>query len=141
MADSINFESKTWVDAESTGTAITSQELNRIENALKSLTSAVNALQDEVYRYKIYTGSRTCTNWVGQEVCLFLDSEFQSMFGRRYDPSKDYIGVACADNDSYDKSLYTIKYYPQSSHNIFVATSSVDNKNVDISYFLALAKF
>lgn len=45
---SLSFSKKTWEDTATSGTPITAAELNRLENAISSLTTAVNNLQDSV---------------------------------------------------------------------------------------------
>lgn len=45
---SLSFTKKTWTDNATSGTPITAAELNRLENAISSLTTAVNNLQDSV---------------------------------------------------------------------------------------------
>lgn len=45
---SLSFSKKTWTDTATSGTPITAAELNRLENAISSLTTAVNNLQDSV---------------------------------------------------------------------------------------------
>lgn len=47
---SLSFSKKTWEDTATSGTPITAAELNRLENAISSLTTAVNNLQDSVSR-------------------------------------------------------------------------------------------
>lgn len=47
---SLSFSKKTWTDTATSGTPITATELNRLENAISSLTTAVNNLQDSVYQ-------------------------------------------------------------------------------------------
>lgn len=47
---SISFSKKTWADTATSGTPITAADLNRLENAISSLTTAVNNLQDSVTR-------------------------------------------------------------------------------------------
>lgn len=47
---SLSFTKKTWTDNATSGTPITAAELNRLENAISSLTTAVNNLQDSVSR-------------------------------------------------------------------------------------------
>ena len=44
----LSFSKKTWTDNATSGTPITAAELNRLENAISSLTTAVNNLQDSV---------------------------------------------------------------------------------------------
>ena len=44
----LSFSKKTWTDTATSGTPITAAELNRLENAISSLTTAVNNLQDSV---------------------------------------------------------------------------------------------
>lgn len=48
---SLSFSKKTWTDNATSGTPITAAELNRLENAISSLTTAVNNLQDSVYKW------------------------------------------------------------------------------------------
>ena len=45
---SLSFSKKTWEDNATSGTPITAAELNRLENAISNLTTAVNNLQDSV---------------------------------------------------------------------------------------------
>lgn len=45
---SLSFSKKTWEDTATSGTPITAAELNRLENAISNLTTAVNNLQDSV---------------------------------------------------------------------------------------------
>lgn len=45
---SLSFSKKTWKDNATSGTPITAAELNRLENAISNLTTAVNNLQDSV---------------------------------------------------------------------------------------------
>ena len=45
---SLSFSKKTWTDTATSGTPITAADLNRLENAISSLTTAVNNLQDSV---------------------------------------------------------------------------------------------
>lgn len=45
---SLSFTKKTWADNATSGTPVTAAELNRLENAISSLTTAVNNLQDSV---------------------------------------------------------------------------------------------
>lgn len=47
---SLSFSKKTWEDNATSGTPITAAELNRLENAISNLTTAVNNLQDSVSR-------------------------------------------------------------------------------------------
>ena len=49
---SLSFSKKTWTDNATSGTPITAAELNRLENAISSLTTAVNNLQDSVSLYE-----------------------------------------------------------------------------------------
>ena len=44
----IEFTPKTWVDDETTGTPITAQDMNRLEQAIQDLSTSVNTLQDSV---------------------------------------------------------------------------------------------
>lgn len=48
---SLSFSKKTWTDTATSGTPITAAELNRLENAISSLTTAVNNLQDSVSKW------------------------------------------------------------------------------------------
>lgn len=51
---SLSFSKKTWTDTATSGTPITATELNRLENAISSLTTAVNNLQDSVSPLKTF---------------------------------------------------------------------------------------
>lgn len=76
---SLSFSKKTWEDNATSGTPITAAELNRLENAISNLTTAVNNLQDSVSNevFASYDGvsvtvtpSRDCTilavcGWAG----------------------------------------------------------------------------
>ena len=49
-ASNIEFTPKTWVDDETTGTTITAEDMNRLEQAIQDLSTSVNTLQDSVSR-------------------------------------------------------------------------------------------
>lgn len=55
---SLSFSKKTWEDNATSGTPITAAELNRLENAISNLTTAVNNLQDSVSRRQTRLGDR-----------------------------------------------------------------------------------
>lgn len=94
---SLSFSKKTWTDTATSGTPITAAELNRLENAISSLTTAVNNLQDSVsHEPKIYIGSLV-TNPVDDSVCMFTDNEFISKFGRSFNFTTDFIDVINGD--------------------------------------------
>lgn len=48
LASAVSFAKKTWKDGSGGGTPITAAELNRLEQGVADLTSAVNALRDSV---------------------------------------------------------------------------------------------
>lgn len=50
LASQVSFAKKTWKDGSGGGTPITAAELNRLEQGVADLTSAVNALRDSVSR-------------------------------------------------------------------------------------------
>lgn len=54
---SLSFSKKTWEDNATSGTPITAAELNRLENAISNLTTAVNNLQDSVSLKQLYSGT------------------------------------------------------------------------------------
>ena len=54
---SLSFSKKTWEDNATSGTPITAAELNRLENAISNLTTAVNNLQDSVSLTVLYSGT------------------------------------------------------------------------------------
>lgn len=58
---SLSFSKKTWTDTATSGTPITAAELNRLENAISSLTTAVNNLQDSVSPKLLATTSGAAT--------------------------------------------------------------------------------
>ena len=60
---SLSFSKKTWTDTATSGTPITAAELNRLENAISSLTTAVNNLQDSVYQTDLIART-TSTSYV-----------------------------------------------------------------------------
>lgn len=65
---SLSFSKKTWTDTATSGTPITAAELNRLENAISSLTTAVNNLQDSVSVKVLYNNAQwriyTVSNYV-----------------------------------------------------------------------------
>lgn len=61
---SLSFSKKTWTDNATSGTPITAAELNRLENAISSLTTAVNNLQDSVSPKVLWDGSKANGNFV-----------------------------------------------------------------------------
>lgn len=62
---SLSFSKKTWTDTATSGTPITAAELNRLENAISSLTTAVNNLQDSVSSISFYYATiiRSGSDW------------------------------------------------------------------------------
>lgn len=76
---SLSFSKKTWTDNATSGTPITATELNRLENAISSLTTAVNNLQDSVTPK--YTDNTTgVTGWEGSVITTFLSSNMLGLY-------------------------------------------------------------
>lgn len=76
---SLSFSKKTWTDNATSGTPITAAELNRLENAISSLTAAVNNLQDSVTpKYSDNTAS--VTGWAGSVITTYLSSSMLGLY-------------------------------------------------------------
>lgn len=68
---SLTFTKKTWTDNATSGTPITAAELNRLENAISSLTAAVNNLQDSVTHYNTKNKQWNQNNWSILQLHMF----------------------------------------------------------------------
>lgn len=80
---SLSFTKKTWTDNATSGTPITAAELNRLENAISSLTTAVNNLQDSVSHASGKAGSVSYFKTAGIVIvsCLFVRVTIGSSWG------------------------------------------------------------
>lgn len=135
---SLSFSKKTWTDTATSGTPITAAELNRLENAISSLTTAVNNLQDSVSRINVYTGSKvinTRESWA----ILFTRQEFMSTFGRTFSNAYDSISVMNGDGKANNITVFGVTYYP-SDQSLVVALSAKGNGSFRINYTVVLAK-
>lgn len=80
---SLSFSKKTWTDTATLGTPITAAELNRLENAISSLTTAVNNLQDSVSNTP--TGNTyNVIGWAGFITTTFLSSNMLGLYAYIY---------------------------------------------------------
>ena len=68
---SLSFSQKTWEDNATSGTPITAAELNRLENAISNLTTAVNNLQDSVTHYDTKNKQWNQNNWSILQIHMF----------------------------------------------------------------------
>lgn len=68
---SLSFTKKTWTDNATSGTPITAAELNRLENAISSLTTAVNNLQDSVSNVPV-SNTINVAGWTGTVTTSYL---------------------------------------------------------------------
>ena len=68
---SLSFSQKTWEDNATSGTPITAAELNRLENAISNLTTAVNNLQDSVSHYDTKNKQWNQNNWSILQIHMF----------------------------------------------------------------------
>lgn len=83
----LSFSKKTWTDNATSGTPITAAELNRLENAISSLTTAVNNLKDSVHASVLSTETMTkgsaihipdLYKWMVIGVCVPVDAGNES---------------------------------------------------------------
>ena len=75
----------------------------------------------------------------GHEARLFTGDEFAEMFGRRFDMTKDYIGVMNADGTAANAYLDSVTHF-SASGNIWVGVPGVPNGNpVRLNYLVVLA--
>ena len=97
---SLSFSKKTWEDNATSGTPITAAELNRLENAISNLTTAVNNLQDSVSHTVLYKNAKgTTTNFVLSEAVTdfeYVDIYYRSGVVRMY--PADYVTVVLSAN-------------------------------------------
>ena len=121
---SLSFTKKTWTDNATSGTPLTAAELNRLENAISNLTTAVNNLQDSVTQgcKHIFCGSivRTIESDVYHaRAHLWNASECQSTFGYQFNATTDCC--ICMNGDyaaiNWVKAMYT--YYTASERCLY----------------------
>ena len=122
-------------DSNSFATTVT----DSIEKA-EGNASKVAAALDNVA--KIFVGTIVSTvdsssTASGHEVKLFTGSDFAAKFGRRFDKSKDYVGVMNADSAAANVYLDSATYF--TSGNIWVGVpGGVDGSSIRINYLVVL---
>lgn len=80
---SLSFTKKTWTDNATSGTPITAAELNRLENAISSLTTAVNNLQDSVTP-KYSNSTAGVPGWAGSITVTYLPHNMIGLYSYIY---------------------------------------------------------
>ena len=80
---SLSFSKKTWKDTATSGTPITAAELNRLENAISNLTTAVNNLQDSVSP-KYTSKTVGVPGWAGEVTTTLLSSNTLGIYAYIY---------------------------------------------------------
>ena len=75
----------------------------------------------------------------GYEARLFTRDEFAEMFGRRFDMTKDYIGVMNGDGTAENSYLDSVTYF-SSSGNIWVGVpGGSDGSPIRLNYLVMLS--
>lgn len=131
----ISFSKKTWTDTATSGTPITADELNRLENAISSLTTAVNNLQDSV-SYTLHTGSRVISvnsSWI----TVFDKATFIQWFGRSFNMDKDCIYLMNGDRIAQNIAIRGT-YYDVTSESICAALENTANGNFRFNFIAVL---
>lgn len=93
---SLSFSKKTWTDTATSGTPITATELNRLENAISSLTTAVNNLQDSVSQARIkwkvpYSNDTIQLERIGRAVFCHGNVKFSSSVQCNYSTASEIL--------------------------------------------------
>lgn len=74
----------------------------------------------------------------GHEARLFTGDEFAAMFGRRFDMTKDYIGVMNGDGRAVNAYLDSVTHF-SSSGNIWVGVpGGSDGNPIRLNYLVVL---
>lgn len=103
---SLSFSKKTWTDNATSGTPITAAQLNRLENAISSLTTAVNNLQDSVSFKQLFKGTlQQGTSINVQNITSY--SLFNIVFSNADD---NWWPTICINNYNTTKSIYPYAY-------------------------------
>ena len=100
----ITFQSKAWSDTMSSGTPITSEDLNRIETVCQTLVSTVNDIEKLVSRKVLYnnpTGSngtiklsQHCANYNVLEIYYKDNNKNANCFTRVNNPGGTYVHLS-----------------------------------------------
>lgn len=119
---SLSFSKKTWTDTATSGTPITAAELNRLENAISSLTTAVNNLQDSVSRIKFIWRSLVLNgpNWS----TAMTASTIASMFGITTDKIVSQIVLIYVNGDISAFSGSILGAFDETSHNLIFKSNA-----------------
>ena len=124
-------------DSNSTATTVTNSIKSAEDNASKS-ASALNNVSKMFVGTVISTISDSSTA-SGHEAMLFTAKDFAARFGRRFDNTKDYIGVMNADSGAEDAYLDSVTYF--TSGNIWVGVPGGTNgSSIRINYLVILGK-
>lgn len=133
LVDNLSYTANTYTDTATSGTAVTADKLNSLEQQVKALTDAVN----EINKVKIYTESRVCSQWSGNETLLISNDEFKEKFGREFDNTYDSIYVCNGDSDVMNPSSLVVKFY-SSSGNIWVYCAGASSGYIRLNCIFAL---
>lgn len=109
----ITFQSKAWSDTVSSGTPITSEDLNRIETVLQTLVSTVNDIEKLASRKVLYnnakgsngtiTLSQHCANYNTLEIYYKDNNNSGNCFTRVNNPGGTYAYLSCIEvNNSHE---------------------------------------
>lgn len=124
-------------DSNSTATTVTNSIKSAEDNASKS-ASALNNVSKMFVGTVISTVADSSTA-SGHEAMLFTAEDFAARFGRRFDKTKDYIGVMNADSEAEYVYLNSVTYF--TSGNIWVGVPGGTNgSSIRINYLVILGK-
>lgn len=124
-------------NSNSTATTVTNSIKSAEDNASKS-ASALNNVSKMFVGTVISTVAESSAA-SGHEAMLFTAEDFAERFGRRFDKTKDYIGVMNADSGAEYVYLDSVTYF--TSGNIWVGVPGGTNgRSVRINYLVILGK-
>ena len=124
-------------DSNSTATTVTNSIKSAEDNASKS-ASALNNVSKMFVGTVISTVADSSTA-SGHEAMLFTAEDFTARFGRRFDKTKDYVGVMNADSGAGYLYLNSATYF--TSGNIWVGVPGGTNgSSIRINYLVILGK-
>lgn len=133
----ITFQSKAWSDTVSSGTPITSEDLNRIETALQTLVSTVNDIEKLTSRKVLYNNAKgsngaitlleSCSKYNVLEIYYKDNNKKANSFTRVHIPNGAYVHLSNME--------------PNNSHEVFFrAASYMISENKIVPKFFSIFK-
>lgn len=124
-------------DSNSTATTVTNSIKSAEDNASKS-ASALNNVS-KIFVGTVISTVANSTMASGHEAVLFTGGDFAARFGRRFDKTKDYVGVMNADSGASYTYLDSATYF--TSGNIWVGVPGGTNgSSIRINYLVILGE-